>query len=163
PPSLALPEPEMKVLQMIPEMESGGVERGTLELARYLGEQGHESIVISGGGRMIPQLEACGTRHITLPVGRKRLRSLFLIGKLREIFARENRDILHLRSRLPAWLAWFAWRGMDEETRPHLVTTVHGFNSISRYSEIMTCGERVICVSESIREHVIQHYPRCAP
>ncbi|MCW1883613.1 glycosyltransferase family 4 protein [Luteolibacter flavescens] len=152
----------MKVLQMIPEMESGGVERGTLELARHLGEQGHESVVISGGGKMVKQLEACGTRHITLPVGRKRLSSLLLVSRLRRLFAEEKPDILHLRSRVPAWLAWLAWRGMDPANRPRLVTTVHGFNSVNRYSEIMTCGERVICVSESIRDHVLKHYPRAA-
>ena len=148
---------------MIPEMESGGVERGTLELARHLGELGHESLVISGGGKMVKQLEACGTRHITLPVGRKRLSSLLLVSKLRRLFAEEKPDILHLRSRVPAWLAWLAWRGMDPATRPRLVTTVHGFNSVNRYSEIMTCGERVICVSESIRDHVLKHYPKASP
>ena len=153
----------MKVLQMIPEMDSGGVERGTLELARHLGALGHESIVISGGGRMVPQLEACGTRHITMPVGRKRLASLLLVRKLRRLFAKEKPDILHLRSRVPAWLAWLAWRGMDPASRPRLVTTVHGFNSVNRYSEIMTRGERVICVSESIKEHVLKHYSRAAP
>lgn len=145
---------------MIPEMESGGVERGTLELARHLGALGHESVVISGGGRLVKQLEECGTRHIGLPVGRKRLSSLFLVPRLRRLFAEERADILHLRSRVPAWLAWLAWRGMDPATRPRLVTTVHGFNSVNRYSEIMTCGERVICVSESIRVHVLKHYPR---
>lgn len=145
---------------MIPEMESGGVERGTLELSQYLGSLGHESLVVSGGGKMVRQLEACGTRHLTLPVGRKRLGSLLLIPKLRKLLAKEKPDILHLRSRVPAWLAWLAWRGMDPETRPRLVTTVHGFNSVNRYSEIMTCGERVICVSESIRKHVLKHYPR---
>jgi len=150
----------MKVLQIIPEMDSGGVERGTLELARYLGAQGHESLVISGGGKIVPQLEACGTRHITLPVGRKRPSSLLLVPKLRRLFIQEKPDILHLRSRMPAWLAWLTWRGMDPATRPRLVTTVHGFNSVNRYSEIMTCGERVICVSESVRRHVIKHYPR---
>jgi glycosyltransferase involved in cell wall biosynthesis len=153
----------MKVLQMIPEMESGGVERGTLELARHLGSLGHESIVISGGGKMVVQLEACGTRHITMPVGRKRLSSLLMVRKLRKLFAKEKPDILHLRSRVPAWLAWLAWRKMDPATRPRLVTTVHGFNSVNRYSEIMTCGERVICVSESIKEHVLKHYLRAAP
>ena len=150
----------MKIIQMIPEMESGGVERGTLELAQHLGKLGHESIVISGGGKMVKQLEACGTRHITMPVGRKRLSSLLLVPKLRRLLAEEKPDILHLRSRVPAWLAWLAWRGMDPTTRPRLVTTVHGFNSVNRYSEIMTCGERVICVSESIRDHVLKHYPR---
>lgn len=152
----------MKVLQLIPEMESGGVERGTLELARHLGALGHESIVISGGGRMVAALEACGTRHLALPVGRKRLASLLLVPKLRRLFAEERPDIVHLRSRVPAWLAFLAWRGMDPSTRPRLVTTVHGFNSVNRYSEIMTCGERVICVSESIRQHVLKHYPRAA-
>lgn len=152
----------MKVLQLIPEMESGGVERGTLELARHLGALGHESIVISGGGRMVAALEACGTRHLTLPVGRKRLASLALVPKLRRLFAEEKPDIVHLRSRVPAWLAYLAWRGMNPATRPRLVTTVHGFNSVNRYSEIMTCGERVICVSESIRQHVLKHYPRAA-
>ncbi|QJE97430.1 glycosyltransferase family 4 protein [Luteolibacter luteus] len=153
----------MKVLQMIPEMESGGVERGTLELAQYLGDKGHDSVVISGGGKMVKQLEACGTRHLTMPVGRKRLSSLLLVPKLRRLFTEEKPDILHLRSRVPAWLAWLAWRGMDPAKRPRLVTTVHGFNSVNRYSEIMTCGERVICVSESIRDHVLKHYPRVDP
>lgn len=152
----------MKVIQMIPEMESGGVERGTLELARYLGSLGHESVVISGGGKLVAPLEACGTRHIAMPVGRKRLSSLFLIPELRRLFTAEKADILHVRSRVPAWISWLAWRGMDPATRPRLVTTVHGFNSVNRYSEIMTSGERVICVSESIRDHVLKHYPRAS-
>jgi glycosyltransferase involved in cell wall biosynthesis len=153
----------MKVLQMIPEMESGGVERGTLELARHLGALGHGSLVVSGGGRMVGQLEACGTRHLQMPVGRKRLSSLLLVPKLRRLFAEERPDILHVRSRVPAWLAFLAWRGMDPANRPRLVSTVHGFNSVNRYSEIMTRGERVICVSESVRRHVLKHYPRAAP
>jgi glycosyltransferase involved in cell wall biosynthesis len=153
----------VKVLQMIPEMESGGVERGTLELARHLTSRGHESLVVSGGGRMVESLEAAGTRHIGMPVGRKRLSSLLLVPRLRRLLADERPDILHLRSRVPAWLAFLAWRGMDPRSRPRLVTTVHGFNSVNRYSEIMTCGERVICVSESIRGHVLQHYRRVDP
>lgn len=153
----------MKVLQMIPEMEAGGVERGTLELARHLGARGHQSLVVSGGGKMVKSLEACGTRHLELPVGRKRLTSLLLVPGLRRLFVEEKPDILHLRSRVPAWLAFLAWRGMDPADRPRLVTTVHGFNSVNRYSRIMTCGERVICVSESIRDHVLKHYPRADP
>jgi len=150
----------MKVIQMIPEMESGGVERGTLELARHLGAKGHESIVISGGGRMVAALEACSTRHITLPVGRKRLSSLMLVLPLRRLLERERPDILHLRSRVPAWIAWLAWRGMNPETRPRLVTTVHGFYSVNAWSAIMTRGERVICVSDSVRDYVTQNYPK---
>lgn len=153
----------MKVVQLLPELESGGVERGTLELANHLVAHGHESIVISGGGRMVHPIERGGTQHLALPIGKKRLSTLLLVPKLRRWLQVERPDILHLRSRVPAWIAWLAWRGMDPRTRPRLVTTVHGFNSVNRWSEIMTCGERVICVSDSIRKFVLEHYPKAAP
>jgi glycosyltransferase involved in cell wall biosynthesis len=149
----------MKVIQILPELNAGGVERGTLEVGKYLVDKGHESIVISNGGRQVSQLEAEGSRHITLPVHKKRLSSLKQVKVLRSLFEQEKPDILHLRSRLPAWLAWLAWRKMDPNNRPRLITTVHGFNSVNRYSKIMTCGERVICVSNSVREYILTHYP----
>lgn len=152
----------MKVVQLLPELESGGVERGTLELARHLVAAGHESIVISGGGRLVATLEHEGSRHLAWPIGRKRLCTLSIIPRLRRWLEIEKPDILHLRSRVPAWVAYLAWRKMDPLTRPRLVTTVHGFNSVNRYSEIMTCGERVICVSDSIRGFVTRSYPRTA-
>ena len=153
----------MKVVQLVPELESGGVERGTVEMARHLAAHGHQSLVISGGGRMVAELSQPGSRHIRLPVGRKSLRSLGLVPKLRKLFAAERPDIIHLRSRVPGWLAWLAWRRMDPATRPHLVTTVHGFYSVNRWSAIMTRGERVICVSESIRKYVLDNYPAVPP
>lgn len=153
----------MKVIQIVPELVSGGVERGTVEMAHHLVAQGHQSLVISGGGRMVTELSRPGSRHLTMPVGRKSLRSLALVSKLRKLFTDERPDIVHLRSRVPAWLAWLAWRKMDPAIRPHLVTTVHGFYSVNRWSAIMTRGERVICVSESIRKYVLDHYPAAAP
>ena len=96
----------MKVIQILPELNAGGVERGTLEVGKYLVDQGHESIVISNGGRLVTQLEVEGSRHITLPVHKKRLSSLKQVKVLRRLFEEERPDILHLRSRLPAWLAW---------------------------------------------------------
>jgi glycosyltransferase involved in cell wall biosynthesis len=152
----------MKVIQILPELSSGGVERGTLELAEHLTSHGHESVVISGGGRLVEPLTSGGTRHITLPVGRKSPGSLKLIRPLRKLFREEAPDIVHLRSRVPAWLAWLAWRKLPVSTRPRLVTTVHGFYSVNRWSEIMCRGERVICVSDSIRRYVMEHYPRTA-
>mgnify|MGYP006102156245 CR=1 FL=1 len=149
----------MKVIQILPELNAGGVERGTLEVGKYLTDQGHESIVISNGGRLVEQLETEGSRHITLPVHQKRLSSLKQVKVLRKLFEDEKPDILHLRSRLPAWLAYLAWRKMDPTTRPRLVTTVHGFNSVNRYSKIMTCGERVICVSNSVKAYICDNYP----
>ena len=149
----------MKVIQILPELNAGGVERGTLEVGKYLVEQGHESLVISNGGRQVAQLEAEGSRHITLPVHKKRLRSLKQVKVLRELFEKERPDILHLRSRLPAWLAWLAWRKMNPATRPRLITTVHGMYSVNFYSKIMTRGEAVICVSNSVKNYVLKNYP----
>jgi len=149
----------VKIIQILPELNAGGVERGTLELGKFLCENGHESLVISNGGRLVPQLEAEGSRHITLPVHKKRLRSLAQIKVLRRILETEQPDILHLRSRMPAWLAYLAWRKLHPAKRPRLITTVHGFYSVNAYSKIMTRGERVICVSNSVREYVLKNYP----
>ncbi len=150
----------MKVIQLLPELHAGGVERGTLEVGKYLAERDHETVVISNGGRLVEQLEAEGSRHITLPVHKKRLSSLKQVKVLRRLFEDEKPDILHLRSRLPAWLAYLAWRKMDPATRPRLVTTVHGFYSVNKYSAIMTKGERIICVSHSVKDYVLKNYPQ---
>lgn len=149
----------MKIIQILPELNGGGVERGTLELGKFLVERGETSLVISHGGRLVPQLEQEGSRHITLPVHKKSPLSLWQVRPLRQLFEKERPDVVHVRSRVPAWLSWLAWRAMPPRTRPRLITTVHGFYSVNRYSRIMTCGERVICVSNSIREYVLENYP----
>lgn len=150
----------MKVLQVLPELNAGGVERGTLEVAGRLVREGHQALVVSHGGRLVPGLEALGARHIAMPVHRKRLTSLLQVRPFRRLLERERPDILHLRSRVPAWIAWLAWRGLPAEVRPRLVTTVHGFYSVNIYSAIMTRGERVIAVSESVRDYLRTHYPK---
>ena len=150
----------MKVVQILPELNAGGVERGTLEVGKYLVQLGHESVVISNGGRLVEKLEREGSRHIKLPVHKKRLSSLRQVKVLRKLFLEEKPDVIHLRSRLPAWLAWLAWRKLDFKNRPRLVTTVHGFYSVNIYSAIMTKGERVICVSESVKDYVLKSYPK---
>ncbi len=150
----------MKVLQILPEMNAGGVERGTLEIAGYLVDHGHSALVVSNGGRLVEALETAGARHITLPVHRKSPASLFQVRKLRRLLETERPDIVHIRSRVPGWLTWLAWRRMDPRTRPRLVSTVHGFYSVNRYSAVMTQGERVIAVSESVRDYILKNYPR---
>ena len=150
----------MKVLQILPELQSGGVERGTVELASHLADQGHQSLVVSNGGDMVSELDHNNSLHITLPVHRKSLLSLLVVPKLHKLLSQEQPDILHVRSRVPAWLAWLAWKRLPTATRPRLVSTVHGFYSVNRYSSIMTRGERVICVSESIRHYVQKNYPQ---
>jgi glycosyltransferase involved in cell wall biosynthesis len=150
----------LTVLQLLPAMESGGVERSTLEIAEALVKAGHRAIVVSAGGRLTPQLLASGAEHFELDIGRKSLATLGTVRPLRELLAREGVDIVHARSRLPAWIGWRALHGMPGMSRPRFVTTVHGLNSPSRYSAVMTRGERVVCVSETVRDYVLQHYPR---
>lgn len=149
----------LKVLQLLPALDSGGVERGTLEIARALVAAGHESVVLSKGGRLVEQLQREGSRHIARDLGRKSPATLLQYRALRTLFEQERFDIIHARSRLPAWVAWLAWRGMAAGVRPHFVTTVHGMHSVSRYSAIMCAGERVIAVSDTVRDYIRTHYP----
>jgi glycosyltransferase involved in cell wall biosynthesis len=146
----------LTVVQLIPALHSGGAERSTLEIARALVQAGHRSVVISAGGRLTTQLVADGSEHITLPIGRKSLRTLAAVGALRRTLRATNPDIVHARSRVPAWLGWWALKGM--RPRPHFVTTVHGLNSPGWYSGIMLRGERVIVVSQTVRDYVLSHY-----
>lgn len=148
----------MKVLQILPELNSGGVERGTLEVAQRLVADGHDALVVSNGGRMVGALEAAGARHVAMPVHRKRLGTLLQVRPLRRLLEAERPDVLHLRSRAPAWVAWLAWRKMNPATRPRLVCTVHGFYSVNAYSAVMTRGERLIAVSDSVRAYVLANY-----
>lgn len=149
----------MKILQILPELNSGGVERGTLEVSRHLVACGHQSLVVSHGARLVPSLQESGGVHLTLPVHQKKLGSLRLVPVLRNLFLQEKPDIIHARSRVPAWLAWLAWRKMQESTRPRFVTTFHGFYSVNFYSKIMTRGEKIIAVSRSVKEFILRNYP----
>lgn len=157
-----LTNPRLRVVQLIPALVSGGAERSALEIGRALVEAGHESIVVSGGGRLVEQLVAEGSRHVELPIGRKSLRTLTLVPRLRAVLAEAGADIVHARSRLPAWLGWHAIRGLPAP-KPHFVTTVHGLNSPGWYSSIMARGDRVICVSNLVRDHVLRHYRSTSP
>lgn len=152
----------LRIVQLVPALVSGGAERSALEIARALVEAGHESIVISGGGRLVAQLEAEGSRHIELPIGKKSLSTLTVMPRLRSILAQIDPHVVHARSRLPAWLGWYALRKLGPP-RPHFVTTVHGLNSPGWYSAIMARGDRVICVSNLVRDHVLRHFQDSNP
>ena len=153
----------MKVVQMLPALDSGGVERGTLELAKHLVGLGHSSVVISERGRMTPQLLAEGSEHLDWPVGAKRWSTWRWIKRVRDYLREAEPDILHLRSRLPAWVGYLAWKKLSPSRRPALVTTVHGPYSVSRYSAVMTKGQRVIVISRMIHDYVLANYPHVEP
>ncbi|HET6397467.1 MAG TPA: glycosyltransferase [Pseudoxanthomonas sp.] len=153
----------LTVVQLLPALESGGVERSTLEIAAALAAAGHRAVVVSAGGRLVPALRQAGAEHVALDIGRKSPAVLRHLPALRRLLLDEGADILHARSRLPAWLGWMALRTLPQARRPHWVTTVHGLNSPGRYSAVMASGERVVCVSRTVREYVLRHYPRVDP
>ncbi len=153
-------EKKLTVLQLLPALQSGGVERGTLEVAQALVERGHRALVISAGGRLVEPLTKVGAEHFAWPIGKKSLKTLRLVGKLRQFLLEQKVDILHARSRVPAWIAFLAWRGMNPATRPRFVTTVHGPYSVSAYSAVMTRGERVIAISKMIINYIVRNYPK---
>lgn len=153
----------LTVVQLLPALQSGGVERSTLEIAAALVARGHRAIVVSAGGRLVPALLDSGAEHLALEIGRKSLLTLRHVSGLRRLFAETGADIVHARSRLPAWLGWHALRGMPAGRRPRWLTTMHGLNSPGRYSAIMASGERVICVSQTVRDYLLAHYPGTGP
>ena len=149
----------MKVVQIVPRMESGGVERGTVEVASSLVKNSHDAIVISEGGAMVEELDRLGVRHERMSVARKSPASIKGIGQIAGFLAREQVDIVHCRSRLPAWLTLFALRKIGDK-RPRFVTSVHGLHSVSRYSSVIGRGELVEAVSNTAREYLLQNYPK---
>jgi glycosyltransferase involved in cell wall biosynthesis len=150
---------QLTVIQALPALVSGGVEQGTLEIAEALVQRGHRSIVISSGGPLAEDLIRDGSEHVKLGIGKKSPFSLRLIPRLRRLFLDTGADILHVRSRMPAWLCYLAWRGMTDNRRPHFITSVHGCYSVNRYSRIMLAGERVIAISRFIHDYIIENYP----
>jgi len=148
----------IKVIQILPALDAGGVERGTVEFARELVARGHESMVISNGGRQVAQLEAEGSRHIHMPVHRKSLLSLTQVPAMRRLLTELKPDIVHVRSRAPAWITWLAWRKMNPATRPRLVSTFHGMYSVNAYSAIMAKAEHIIAISDCVNEYIVKNY-----
>ena len=145
----------MHVVQILPALDEGGVERGTVELNREFARRGVASTVISSGGRLAETVEREGGRHVRLDVKSKNpLTALPRAAALRRALAALKPDIVHYRSRVPGWLFTLANRRLGLP----FVTTVHGFNSVSAYSRIMTAGARVICPSSSVAGFIREHY-----
>ena len=146
---------EITVVQLLPELNEGGVERGVVELNREFVLNGMSSHVISKGGRLEKQIQIDGGCHHTLNICDKNPFTFPLrVQQLRKLIKSLNPDIIHSRSRYPAWVAWFANKSLGIP----FVTTVHGMNSINFYSRIMTKGDKVICVSEVIRKYICKAY-----
>ena len=138
------------VLQVIPALEIGGAERGTIDVAAALVKAGWRALVVSEGGRMVSDLEAVGAEHIVKPMASKNpLQMALNVSTLRRIIENEQVDIIHARSRAPAWSAWSA----AARTGIPFVTTYQSIYSenfpLKRiYNSVMARGELTIANSE---------------
>ena len=150
----------MKVIQFLPTLESGGVEQGVLEIANALVENGHESHVVSAGGRLVEDLVLSGTNHHCWDLHKKSLFTLKLVKPLRKWILSMNADVLHVRSRMPAWVVWRALIGIPKKKRPQLISTVHGLHSVNFYSAIMTKPHNIIAVSKSSKDYIVNNYTK---
>jgi glycosyltransferase involved in cell wall biosynthesis len=140
------------ILQVLPALESGGVERGTVEIAQAVAAAGGVALVASAGGRMVPQLERVGGRHVSLALMTKDPVNIWLnsfaIGR---VIRRERVSLVHARSRAPAWSAYWAARRAGVP----FVTTWHGVYDEGvpgkrLYNSVMARGERVIAISRFV-------------
>jgi len=148
------------VLQIIPSLVSGGAERGTVDLAAALVEAGWISHVASSGGALKQGVIRAGAQHLTLPLASKNpLVMRRNAGGLVRLIRQLGIDIIHARSRAPAWSAWAAARA----TGCHFVTTFHNAYGARtalkrRYNSVMASGERVIAISHFVADHAATVY-----
>ncbi|HJO73477.1 MAG TPA: glycosyltransferase family 4 protein [Rhodospirillales bacterium] len=149
------------VLQVLPALGAGGgVERGTMEIAQAIVGAGWRSLVVSSGGPMAHEFTRVGAQHFILPLASKNpLVMRANIQRLADLMDAEDVDIVHARSRAPAWSSYFAAR----QTGRRFVTTFHGTYSTGnwvkrRYNSVMIRGERVIAISAFIAGHVRRVY-----
>ncbi|MFN9720486.1 MAG: glycosyltransferase [Planctomycetota bacterium] len=149
----------LTILQVLPALNGGGVERGVLEIAEAITKAGHRSLVISAGGRMVDALTGSGTRHFECRIGVKSPLTLRHVPWLRRFLVEQRVDVVDVHSRLPAWIMWFAWKSLLPSRRPALISTVHGLYSPGSYSSIMCRGQHVVAVSESVHRYIRTHYP----
>jgi glycosyltransferase involved in cell wall biosynthesis len=150
----------MVVLQVLPALETGGVERGTIEMVQAIVAAGGTALVASAGGRMVGEVERAGGRHVALKLMTKDPVNIWLnAGPLARLIRREGVTLVHARSRAPAWSAWLAAR----RTRVPFVTTWHGVYGEDVpgkriYNSVMARGERVIAISHYVAERVLARY-----
>ena len=149
------------VLQVLPELEHGGVEWGTIQVAEALKQRGYNSFVASKGGRLVYELNKLGIKHLTLPLKTKNPIKMYLNSLRLEKFIRDNGiNIVHARSRAPAWSAYWA----AKRANVRYMTTFHGTYGLGPrkikkiYNKVMTFGKLVIAISEHIKKHMIDNY-----
>lgn len=148
------------ILQVLPRLKAGGVERGTIEVTDAITKAGWHALVASEGGPLIPNITHAGGEHVTMPLSSK---SPFTIrrnaGRLTHLIKQKSISLVHARSRAPAWSAYLACRSLGLP----FVTTFHGIYGTEgfmkkRYNSVMVKGDRIIAVSQFVYDHIMQEY-----
>jgi glycosyltransferase involved in cell wall biosynthesis len=148
------------VLQVLPSLVTGGVERSTIEMTQAIAAAGETALVASAGGRLVPAIEHAGGRHFTLPLLSRNPMTIWAnAARLEELIRTETATIVHARSRAPAWSANLAC----QRTGAHFVTTYHGTYNEDlpfkrRYNSVMARGERVIVASRFIADLIARQH-----
>ena len=149
------------VIQVLPALNSGGVERGTLEISEYLVKKGWRSVVISSGGKLVNRLTRNGTKHINLQTNSKNpLKWNYLRKKLKNVFEDEKPDIIHVRSRVPAWTAGKVAKKMNIP----LISTIHGRHLASSllkkyYNSASVNADKIIAISDYVKNNILKNNP----
>jgi glycosyltransferase involved in cell wall biosynthesis len=148
------------IMQIIPELGPGGAEQGCIDIAAELVASGAQAIIVSHGGARVHELSRFGAVHINLPVHSKNPIIMWQnVLRLRQIIRRYNVNIVHARSRAPAWSAMQACK----KTNAHFITTCHAPYNIAGeskrfYNSSIARGERVIAISETVAQYLRDNY-----
>lgn len=148
------------IMQVIPELGPGGAEQGCIDIAAELGRAGAEAVVVSNGGARIHELARNGAIHVDLPVHSKNPVTMMAnVKRLRDVIDQYDVDIVHARSRAPAWSCYRACKGTDVK----FMTTCHAPYNISgkmklAYNSSIARGERIIAISHHVEKYLMDNY-----
>jgi glycosyltransferase involved in cell wall biosynthesis len=148
------------ILQIIPSLKTGGAERSCIDIAEAISKAGGRALVVSTGGRWAGELSRFGATHITMDVQTKNPFKMWRNGKiLAQMIKDEHVDIIHARSRAPAWSAYWAAKAahIPFMTTFHAAYKFNG-NLKKRYNSVMSKGARVIAISNYIAQHIWDNY-----
>jgi glycosyltransferase involved in cell wall biosynthesis len=159
------------IIQILPALNSGGVERGVVDIAKAVDKSGFKSIVLSSGGLMVGQFSGTNIKHILLPLGSKNPFTIYSnIAKIAKIIEENQADLIHIRSRAPGWSAYFAWKKLQKNgNKCQMISSVHGSYSLNlfsdkisklklKYNSVMLKPKFIIVVSNFIKNYVATNY-----
>ncbi len=150
---------DLRLLQILPSLESGGVEQGTINVANFIGDYGYPSFIASKGGRMLKTLNKKKVKHIELPIHSKNpLVMINNINRIKKIIKHNQINLVHVRSRAPAWSAYFACKNLCK-----MVSTFHnvyGYENFIKkyYNRGLSKVEKIVAISHYVKNSIVDIY-----